>query len=127
MKVDRNDLVEIHQGYTVVLSTLNKKKCSLNNAYRLAGTACSAIRDFLGIAELKIVNQVTYQSTMERLRDTKLSVKRIKQECQRRQLAGLLPLVKCLCIAKLVPLALEDAFYALRALLTKTKNGSHQV
>ena len=44
MKVDRNDLVEIHRGYTAVLSTLNEKKCSLNNAYRLAGTACSAIR-----------------------------------------------------------------------------------
>ena len=78
MKVNRNDLVEIHQGYTAALSTLNEKKCSLNNAYRLAGKACSIIRDFLGIAELKIVNQVTYQSTLERLGGPKLSVKRIR-------------------------------------------------
>ena len=81
-KVDRNDLAEIHRRYAAVLSTLNAKKCSLNNAYRLAGTARSTIRDFIGIAELKIVNEVTYQSTLERLGDPKLSVKGIEQECR---------------------------------------------
>ena len=112
MKVDRNDLAEIHRQYAAVLSTLNAKKCSLNNAYRLAGTARSTIRDFIGIAELKIVNEVTYQSTLERLGDPKLSVKGIEQEC-RRQLGGLLPLVKRLRTAKkLLPLALDDAFYS---------------
>ena len=91
---------------------MNEKKCSLNNAYRLTGTAHSTIRDFLGIAELKIVNKVTYQSTLERLGDPKLSVKRIEQEC-RRQLGGLLPLIKHHRVAKkLLPLALEDAFYS---------------
>ena len=111
-KVDRNDLAEIHRRYAAVLSTLHEKKCSLNNAYRLAGTARSTIRDFLGIAELKIVNEVTYQSTLERLGDPKLAVKRIEQEC-RRQLGGLLPLVKRLRVSKkLLPLALEDAFYS---------------
>jgi len=111
-KVDRNDLVEIHRRYTAVLSTLNKKKCSLNNAYRLARTARSTIRDFLGIAELQTVNEVMYESTSERLGDPKLSVKRIEQEC-RRQLGDLMPLVKRLRIAKkLFPLALEDAFYS---------------
>jgi len=111
-KVNWNDLAEIHRRYVAVLSTLNGKKCSLNNAYRLAGTACSMIRDFLGIAELRIVNEVTYKSTLERLGDPKLSVKRIEQECQR-QLGDLLPLVKRLCVAKkLLPLALEDAFYS---------------
>ena len=65
----------------MVLSSLNEKKCSLNNAYRLAGTVRSMIRDFLSIAELKIVNEVTYRSTLERLGDLKLSVKRIELEC----------------------------------------------
>ena len=111
-KVDRNDLVEIHRRYVAVLSSLNEKKCSLNNAYRIAGTAQSTIRDFLGIAELKIVNEVTYRSTLERLGDPKLSVRRIEQECQR-QLGGLLLVVKCLRVSKkLLPLALEDAFYS---------------
>ena len=111
-KVDRNDLAEIHRRYAAVLSTLNAKKCSLNNAYRLAGTARSTIRDFIGIAELKIANEVTYQSTLERLGDPKLSVKGIEQEC-RRQLGGLLLLVKRLRTAKkLLPLALDDAFYS---------------
>ena len=108
-KVDRKDLAEIHRRYAAVLSTLNAKKCSLNNTYRLAGTARSMIRDFIGIVEL---NEVTYQSTLERLGDPKLSVKGIKQEC-RRQLGGLLPLVKRLRTAKkLLPLALDDAFYS---------------
>ena len=85
---------------------------SLNNAYRLAGTARSTIRDFIGIAELQIVNEVTYQSTLEKLGDPKLSVKGVEQECQR-QLAGLLPLVKRLRVAKkLLPLALDDALYS---------------
>ena len=111
-KVDRNDLAEIHRRYAAVLSTPKEKKCSLNNSYRLAGTARSTIRDFIGIAELKIVNEVTYQSTLERLGDPKLSVKGIEQEC-RRQLGGLLPLVKRPRVAKkLLPLALDDAFYS---------------
>ena len=42
-KVDRNDLAEIHRRYATVLSSLNEKKCSLNNAYRIAGTARSRI------------------------------------------------------------------------------------
>ena len=100
-----------------VLSTLNSKKCSLNNPYRLPGTARSTIRDFIEIAELKIVNEVTYQSTLERLGDSKLSVKGIEQEC-RRQLGDLSPLVKRLRVArKLLPLALDDAFYSYRSLL----------
>ena len=95
-----------------MLSTLNEKKCSLNNAYRLAGTACSTIRDFLGITDLKIVHEVTYQSTLERLGDPRLSVKWIEQECHR-QLGGLLPVVKRLRVAtKLLSLALEDTFYS---------------
>ena len=111
-KVDRNDLAEIHRRYAAVLSTLNEKKCSLNNGYRLAGTACSTIRDFIGIAELRIVNEVTYQSTLQRLGDPKFSVKMIEWEC-RRQLGDLLPLVKRLRAAKrLLPLALENAFYS---------------
>ena len=67
------------------------------------------VRDFLGIAELRIVNKVTYQSTLERLGNPKLSVKRIEQECQR-QLGDLLPFVKRHRITKrLLPMALEDA------------------
>ena len=46
---------------------LQEKKCSLNNAYGLAGTVSSTIRDFLGIAELRSVNEVAFQSTLERL------------------------------------------------------------
>ena len=79
---------------------------------RLQTRRHSTIRDFIEIEEVKIVNEVTYQSTLERLGDLKLSVKGIEQEC-RRQLGGLLPLVKRLRVAKkLLLLALDDAFYS---------------
>ena len=42
-KVDRNDLEEVHRQYKNVLSVLVDRKCSLNNAYRMAGRACSTI------------------------------------------------------------------------------------
>ena len=111
-KVDRNDLAEIHRRYTAVLSTLQEKKCTLTNAYRLAGTARSTISDFLGVAELKIVNEVTFESTLERLGNPKLAVKTIEQEC-RKQLGGLLPVVKRLrLMRKLLPLAQDNAFHS---------------
>ena len=78
------------------------KSIRLNNAYRLAGTARSTIRYFLGIAELRIVNEVTFQSTLKRLGDPKLAVKTIEQVC-RKQLGGL-----CLT-KKLLPMALDNA------------------
>lgn len=111
-KVDRNDLAEIHRRYAAVLAILKEKKCSLNNAYRLASTARSTVRDFLGIAELRIVSEVTYQRTLERLGDTKMSVKTIEREC-RKQLGGLLPIVKRLRLEQeLLPLSVEDSFYS---------------
>ena len=111
-KVDRNDLGEIHRRYSAVLSIIRERKCSLNNAYRLAGTPRSTIRDFLGIAELCIVNERTYESTMELMSDPKLSVKAIEKEC-RRQLGGLLPFVHRLRLAKkLLPLTVGDNFYS---------------
>ena len=44
----------------------------------LAGTARNTIRDFIGITELRIVNEVTFQSTLEKLGDPKLPVKTIE-------------------------------------------------
>ena len=42
--------------YAAVVSTLNDKKCSLNNAHRLASTARRAMRDYPGvIAKMRIV------------------------------------------------------------------------
>ena len=76
-------MTPIRPWRTLQSRQLNERQCSLNNAYRLAGTACSTIRDFLGLAKLRIVNKVTYKSTLERLGEPKIAVKRIKQECWR--------------------------------------------
>ena len=63
-KVDRNNLEEIHRRYSAVLSIIKERKCSLNNAYRLAGTPRSTIPAFLVIAELRILNEQTYEDRM---------------------------------------------------------------
>ena len=119
-KVGRNNLDEIHRRYAKVLAEIAKKKCSLNNAYGLAGTARSTIRDFLSIAELKIVNEVTYNSIIERLAGPRTAVNQIEQECQI-QLHGLLPVVKRLRTSKsLLPLAVDASFYSLTVLLRTT-------
>lgn len=72
---------------------LAERKCSLNNAYRVARTTRSTN------AELRIVYKVTYNSTIERLADPKLSVKAIERE-RRRQLTGLLSIIKRVRLAK---------------------------
>lgn len=66
-KVDHNDLHRNPSTLSGGVVDLQEKKCSLNNAYGLAGTVSSTIRDFLGIAELRSVNEVAFQSTLERL------------------------------------------------------------
>ena len=71
-KFGHNDLAKIHPRFVAVLSALKEKNCSLKYAYRLAGMACSTIKYFLGITELNIVNEMTYQSTLKRLGDPKL-------------------------------------------------------
>ena len=92
--------------------TLQEKKCSLNNVCRLERTAHSTIRDFLSLAELRIVNKVTFQSTLERVGNPKPAVKTIEQEC-RKELDGPLPVLKRLhLMKKLLPLALDDGFYS---------------
>ena len=89
-----------------------QEKCSLNNVCRLERTAQSTIRDFLSLAELRIVNEVTFQSTLERVGNPKPAVKTIKQECQK-ELDGPLPVLKRLhLMKKLLPLALDDGFYS---------------
>ena len=70
-----------------------QEKCSLNNVCRLERTAQSTIRDFLSLAELRIVNEVTFQSTLERVGNPKPAVKTIKRECQK-ELDGPLPVLK---------------------------------
>ena len=66
-KVDHNDLHRNPSTLSGGIVDLQEKKCGLNNAYGLAGIASSTVRDFLGIAELGSVNEVTFQSTLERL------------------------------------------------------------
>lgn len=115
---DLNNLKEIHLCYANVLAVIRESKCSFNNAYRMAETACSTIRDFIIIAELRMVNEVTYTSTIKKMADPKLSVKPIEQECPK-QLQGLLPIIKCLHVAKkLFPLTVHDSFYSQTALMS---------
>lgn len=59
-KVGYNNFVEIYLRFAVDFSVLKEKKCSLNNVYRLVGMVRSIIKDFFGIIELNIVNEMIY-------------------------------------------------------------------
>jgi len=64
-KLSRNDLAVIHDRYENVLGQMNRHKCSMQNAYRLAGLSRSTVRDFIAIAELKKVDEDCYTHTQK--------------------------------------------------------------
>ena len=54
--VSSHNLESIHERYNRVLDILREERCSVANAFRLARCHRSTIRDFVAIAELKIVD-----------------------------------------------------------------------
>ena len=53
---DQQSLSSIHSRYAKVLQVIDDNRCSMANAFRLAGCPRSTVRDFVSIAELKIVD-----------------------------------------------------------------------
>ena len=55
-RVSSHNLESIHERCNRVLDILREERCSMANAFRLARCPRSTIRDFIAIAELKIVD-----------------------------------------------------------------------
>jgi len=78
------------------------------NAFRLAGCLRSTVRDFVAIAELKIVDHQEHDRV---IRDHAGSVKKLEATCRRR-LRGYLPVMANLRReGKLLPLKFDEPFY----------------
>ena len=58
------DLTIVHSRYQAVRAAMEKKTCSLWNAFRFAGISRSTVRDFRAIAELKVVDNDAYESIL---------------------------------------------------------------
>ena len=78
------DLGGIHARYEGVLRIMNQRKCSLAKAMEKYGVARNTLRGFIGICELKIVDQDKFNTVVstERERRGKPSVKDIELHCR---------------------------------------------
>lgn len=107
-RVHAHSLTNIHERYEKVLQVINENGCSMANAFRLAQCPRSTLRDFVAIAELKIVDQREHEVV---IRDHTGSVKELEARCRRR-LGRYLPVLANLRReGKLLPLKFDDRFY----------------
>ena len=107
-RVNSHSLSSIHSRYVKVLQFIHDNRCSMANAFRLAGCPRSTVRDFVAIAELKIVDHREHNRV---IRDHAGSVKELEATCRRR-LRSYLPVMANLgCEGKLLPLKFDKRFY----------------
>ena len=67
-----------------MLKILRKKQCSLTEAMRLYGIARNTLRDYIGLCELKIVDEKKYERVvaLEREKTGKVAAKIIERRCR---------------------------------------------
>ena len=107
-RVSSHSLCSIHGRYDKVLQVIYDNRCSMANAFRLAGCPRSTVRDFVAIAELKIVDHREHERV---IRDHVGSVKELEVTCRKR-LRRYLPVMASLRReGKLLPLKFDERFY----------------
>ena len=108
-RVNSHSLSSIHSRYAKVLQVIDDNRCSMANAFRLAGCPRSTVRDFVAIAEIRIVDHREHDRV---IRDHAGSVKELEATCRRR-LRSYLPVMANLWReGKLLPLKFDERFYA---------------
>ena len=101
--MNSHSLSSIHSRYVKVLQVIHDNRCSMANAFRLAGCPRSTVRDFVVIAELKIVDHREHDRV---IRDHAGSVKELEATCRRRLRSYLRR------EGKLLPLKFDECFSA---------------
>ena len=81
-RVGTNSLETIHRRYLEVLAVLNENCCSMANAFRLSGCPRSTLRDFVAIAELRILDTREHDLVVSDWGSG--SVKELEAACRRR-------------------------------------------
>ena len=76
--VNSHSLSSIHSRYVKVLQVIHDNCCSMANAFRLAGCQRCTLRDFVVIAELKMVDHREHDRV---IRDHAGSVKEFEVTC----------------------------------------------
>ena len=108
-RVSAHSLETIHQRYAKVLQTLTENSCSMANAFRLSGCPRSTLRDFVAIAELRIVDAREHDLVIRDLEGG--SVKELEAACRKR-LRRFLPVLSNLRReGRLLPLKFDHRFY----------------
>ena len=104
-----HNLESIHERYSRVLAILQEEHCSsMANAFRLARCPHSTIREFVAIAELKIVNAMEHELVT---RDHTDSVQQLEQACRKR-LRRYLPMMAAIRRkSRLLPLKFDPRIY----------------
>ena len=77
-RVNSHSLSSIHSRQVKVLQVIHDNRCSMANAFRLPGCPRSTVRDFVAIAELKIVDHREHDCV---IRDHAGSVKELEATC----------------------------------------------
>ena len=81
-RVSAHSLETIHQRYAKVLQMLTENSCSMANAFRLSGCPRSTLRDFVAVAELRIVDTREHNLVIRDLEGG--SVRELEAACRKR-------------------------------------------
>ena len=107
-RVSSHNLESIHECYNRVLDILQEELCSMANTFWLARCPRSTIRDFVAIAELKIVDAREHELVTH---DHSGSVQQLEQACRKR-LRRYQPMMATMRReSRLVPLKFDLRFY----------------
>ena len=108
-RVSTHSLTAIHDRYENVLRTISENRYSMANAFRLTGCPRSTLRDFVAVAELKLIDSREYDIMLRDLQGG--SVKELEAMC-RRCLRRHLPVMAGMRReGKLLPLKFNARFY----------------
>ena len=107
-RVSSHSLSGIHSRYDKVLQVIYDNRCSMANAFRLAGCPRSTVRDFVAIAELKIVDHREHERV---IRDHVGSIKELEVTCRKRLRRCLPVMANLRREGKLLPLKFDERFY----------------
>ena len=107
-RVSAHNLESVHERYSRVLAILREEHCSMANAFRLARCPRSTIRDFVAIAELKVIDAREHELVT---RDHTGSVQQLEHACRKR-LQRYLPMMAAMRReSRLLPLKFDPRFY----------------
>ena len=106
--ISTHSLANIHGRYKKVVQALRENQCGMVNAFRLSGCPRSTVRDFVAIAELKIVDSREHDLV---IRDHIGSVKELEAVCRKRLRRHLPLMANMRREGQLLPLKFDGCFY----------------